>query len=71
MVEGSFNCLALHKSGLIAGGLDGKLRKIDITGNLFKLKETHSLGHAVTSLCFNTTYTKLAIGSDQVNEQSG
>lgn len=67
MTEGAFNCLALHKEGLFAGGLDGIVRRIDLGGSELRVIGSYSLGRTITSLSFNTAFTQLAIGSDLVS----
>ena len=68
MAEGSLNCLALHKKGLYAAGQDGVLRKIDVSQDKVRVVDSYAVGTPITSLSFNTLYSKLAIGSDLVSK---
>ncbi|XP_077865529.1 LOW QUALITY PROTEIN: cilia- and flagella-associated protein 43-like [Saccoglossus kowalevskii] len=63
MRDGSLTCMALHKDGLFVGGEDGTLRCLNIARNDISLADSWPLGSPITSLCFSTNYTKLAIGS--------
>ena len=67
MTQGSVDCLALHKQGLYAAGMDGVLRKLEIRQERIKVSASHNLGLPVTSLDFNGMHNKLALGSSRVS----
>ena len=65
-MAGTFNCLALHKEGLFVAGEDGVLHVLEISGNKVKVKLSETIGSPVSSLAFNATHHKLAIGGPKV-----
>ena len=66
MSEGTMNCIALHKKGLFAAGDNGTLRQLEVSSNGVKLIDTYPVGVAITSMCFNSSHYKLALGSSKV-----
>ena len=67
LVEGSVDCLALHKHALYAAGRDGVVRKVNVTQSAVQVLEQVSIGIPITSMGFNTAFTRLAIGSNNVS----
>ena len=67
LVEGSVDCLALHKHALYAAGRDGVLRKVHVTQSAVQVLEQVTLGIPVASMGFNTAFTRLALGSENVS----
>ncbi|EDO42783.1 predicted protein, partial [Nematostella vectensis] len=65
LTPGGTDCLALHKKGLYAGGQDGILRCLDMTGSEVTVTEKVDTGATITSLCWSTDYSTLAIGSSK------
>ncbi|XP_013386289.1 cilia- and flagella-associated protein 43 isoform X2 [Lingula anatina] len=63
--EGAFRTMALHKTGLFAGGLDGTLRKLEVKGDNVKVVETTPVGLPISSMSFSSTFNKLALGSSR------
>lgn len=65
LLEGSFNCIVLHRKGLYAGGQDGVLRLIDIKSEDCKIIEQRAVGKPISSLTFSPSYKHMVIGSIQ------
>lgn len=63
MIEGSFDCIVLHKRGLYVGGQDGMLRLIDTKSEDCRVIEQCNINQPITSLSFPPSYRRLAIGS--------
>ncbi|XP_074642124.1 cilia- and flagella-associated protein 43-like isoform X2 [Tubulanus polymorphus] len=59
---GAFTCLTLDRNNVIAGGEDGVLRLLDVSGHKLKSVETLQYGSPISSLSFNSSYSKVAVG---------
>ena len=71
LLRGAMECLALHKSGLFAGGRDGSLRHLEVNaGDNVRIVDTYTVaGAAISHISFNATHHKMAIGSSKVMKQ--
>ena len=66
--SGMFSHIALHKKVLYAGGEDGTLCQMVVKDDHALITEMHSIGSAITSLSFNPSHHKLAVGCSMVSE---
>lgn len=67
MAEGAVNCIGLHKQGLFVAGDDGVLRHLEVSANTVKMIDSYQIGVSITSLSFNSSHYKLALGSPKVS----
>ncbi|XP_071090035.1 cilia- and flagella-associated protein 43-like isoform X1 [Haliotis cracherodii] len=63
VLEGSLNCIALHRKGLYAVGTDGVLRRIETGGDEFKVAEQCNVGAPISSLAFSPNFSRMALCS--------
>ncbi|KAL4232016.1 Cilia- and flagella-associated protein 43 [Mactra antiquata] len=63
LLDGSVDCISLHKGGLYCAGQDGTLRLVDIKSRDVSVLEKCNIGVPVTSLSFSPSYRRVAIGS--------
>ncbi|XP_067656775.1 cilia- and flagella-associated protein 43-like isoform X1 [Haliotis asinina] len=63
VLEGSVNCIALHRKGLYAVGTDGILRRIETSGDEFKVAEQCNIGVPISSLAFSHSFGRMALCS--------
>jgi len=62
-----FSHIALHKKVLYAGGEEGTLSQLVIKGDHALITVSESVGCSITSLSFNPSHHKLAIGCSEVS----
>ena len=67
--SGLFTCFALHKKALYTGGSDGTLCQLQIIGNHALVTAMYNIGVPITSLHFNSSHHKLAVGSRKVSSK--
>ncbi|XP_021355562.1 cilia- and flagella-associated protein 43-like isoform X2 [Mizuhopecten yessoensis] len=63
MLEGSLDCIGLHRKGLYAAGQDGILRLINLKSDEFHIIEQSRVGFPVSSLAFSHSFRHMALGS--------
>ena len=67
MPPGSLSLMLLHKKFLIVAGKDGMLHKVEYKGLKVTKVTSLSIAHPATTMCFNSLYTKLAVGNSLVS----
>ncbi|XP_053407637.1 cilia- and flagella-associated protein 43-like isoform X4 [Mercenaria mercenaria] len=63
LLEGSVNCIGLHKRGLYCAGTDGTVRLVDVKSSDVNIIEKCHIGVPVTSMAFSPSYRHLVLGS--------
>ena len=66
--SGMFSHIALHKKVLYAGGINGTLSQMVVKDDHALITDMHSIGSVITSLSFNPSHHKLAVGCTMVSE---
>lgn len=63
LLDGSVNCIGIHKRGLYCAGQDGTLRLVDVKSADVNVIEKCHIGVPVSSLTFSPSYRHMMLGS--------
>lgn len=66
LVNGPVTAMALHKHGLFVASDDAKLHRLELKGATVASVVTMATAGAVTSLAFNPSHSRLAVGCAEV-----
>ncbi|XP_060599927.1 cilia- and flagella-associated protein 43-like [Ruditapes philippinarum] len=63
LLDGSINCVGLHKRGLYCAGMDGTLRLVDVKSSNVHVIEKCHVGVPISSMTFSPSYRHVILGS--------
>ncbi|XP_052771525.1 cilia- and flagella-associated protein 43-like isoform X3 [Mya arenaria] len=63
ILDGSVDCIGLHKRGLYCAGKDGTIRLVDVKSSDVSVIEQCNMGVPITSMSFSPSYRRIALGS--------
>ncbi|XP_064602614.1 cilia- and flagella-associated protein 43-like isoform X2 [Liolophura sinensis] len=65
LVQGSLDCIQIHRRGLYTAGSDGLIRLVDLSTDSVNIIEQCNVGCAVNSIGFSRDYSRMVLGSPQ------